>query len=67
MRESLPLVFKYECKGLTRGSSIDFLSVYPGEEEFLYPPLTYICFKGRAEEEHDGRKVTVIRVEPQKA
>ena len=58
-----PLVFKYECKGLTRGCSIDFLSVYPGEEEYLYPPLTYICYKSC--EIIEG--VTVISVEPQKA
>ena len=58
-----PLVFKYECMGLTRGCSIDFLSVYPGEAEFLYSPLTYICYKGSSVE--DG--VTVISVEPQRA
>ena len=58
---------RYECKGLTRGCSIDFLSVYPGEEEALYPPLTYIYFKSREVEEYEGCMVTVIAVEPQKA
>ena len=62
-KSGAPLVFKYECKGLTRGCSIDFLSVYPGEAEFLYSPLTYICYKGSSVE--DG--VHVISVEPQRA
>eukprot|EP00966_Prymnesium_polylepis_P121500 2807864-Prymnesium_polylepis.1 len=33
-KSAVPLVFKYETKGLTRGCSIDYLSVYPGEAEF---------------------------------
>lgn len=63
----VPLVLKFECKGLARGASIDFLSVYPTEEEFVYPPLTYVRCQGRAEEEYEGRMVTVVTVEPQKA
>ena len=62
-QSKVPLVFKFVVKGMTRGVSIDFLSVYPGEAEFLYAPLTYICYKG---ESKDG-DTTVISVEPQQA
>lgn len=62
-RSDTPLVFRYDTRGLTRGCSIDFLSVYPGEQEFLYPPLTYLFCKERVVE--DG--VTIIAVEPQQA
>ena len=38
-----PLIFKFETKDfMSRGADISFLSVYPGEEEALYPPLTYV-------------------------
>ena len=50
-------------EGMTRGCSIDFLSAYPGEAEFLYAPLTYIRHKATSTE--DG--ATVISVEPQQA
>jgi hypothetical protein len=31
------LVFKYKTSGLSRGVSIQFLSLYPKEVEFIYP------------------------------
>ena len=62
-KSEVPLVFRYDTKGLTRGASINYLSVYPGEDEFLYRPLTYICYK--KQETLDG--VTVVIVEPQNA
>lgn len=37
-----PLLFKYKTRGLTKGCSIKYLSVFPDEEEYLYPPLTYL-------------------------
>lgn len=58
-----PLVFKFENRGFTRGCSIDFLSVYPGEKEVLYAPLTYILYK----REYVEHNTTVIVVEPQQA
>jgi hypothetical protein len=33
----VPLVFKYKTFGLSRGVSIQFLSLYPKEVEYLYP------------------------------
>jgi len=32
-----PLVFKYKTLGLSRGVSIQFLSFYPKEVEYVYP------------------------------
>jgi Ca2+-binding EF-hand superfamily protein len=37
-----PLVFKFNTVGLTRGVKIQFLSLYPKEVEFIYPPLTFL-------------------------
>ena len=40
---ALPLVFKVVSQScMNRGADIAFLSVYPGEQEALYPPLTYL-------------------------
>ena len=33
-----------------RGVDISFLSVYPQEQEYLYPPLTYLSPTGRRSE-----------------
>eukprot|EP00747_Dinoflagellata_sp_TGD_P192645 gnl/TRDRNA2_/TRDRNA2_57751_c0_seq1.p1 gnl/TRDRNA2_/TRDRNA2_57751_c0~~gnl/TRDRNA2_/TRDRNA2_57751_c0_seq1.p1 ORF type:complete len:455 (-),score=84.90 gnl/TRDRNA2_/TRDRNA2_57751_c0_seq1:43-1407(-) len=53
-----PLVLRYNTKGLTKGVSIKFLSVYPKEEEYLYPPGTMITFESM--EEMDGYKVVTV-------
>eukprot|EP00286_Rhodomonas_abbreviata_P022494 CAMPEP_0181301142 /NCGR_PEP_ID=MMETSP1101-20121128/7264_1 /TAXON_ID=46948 /ORGANISM="Rhodomonas abbreviata, Strain Caron Lab Isolate" /LENGTH=469 /DNA_ID=CAMNT_0023406423 /DNA_START=215 /DNA_END=1625 /DNA_ORIENTATION=+ len=57
-----PLVFKYKAKGLSRGVSIGYLSLYPGEEEFLYPPLTFLS--AEEDPEQDGN-ATILCVSPQ--
>jgi len=41
-KSDVPLVFKYKTEGLTCDCSIDYLSVYPGEAEHLYPPLRHV-------------------------
>jgi hypothetical protein len=53
------LVFKYTTLGLTRGVKIQFLSLYPKEVEFVYPPLTFLSFFGDTEEE----TVTIVEEE----
>mmetsp|Transcript_39299 Transcript_39299/g.78550 ORF Transcript_39299/g.78550 Transcript_39299/m.78550 type:complete len:1222 (-) Transcript_39299:192-3857(-) len=58
-----PLVFKYKTRGTNRGVSMRYLSVYPLEEEYLYPPLTYLLPERVYEE--DG--YTVVEVTPQMA
>jgi hypothetical protein len=37
-----PLLFQYKTRGLGRGVPLSFLSCYPKEEEFLYPPMTCV-------------------------
>lgn len=62
-----PLLFKFTASGMSKGVSLEFLSVYPLEEEYLYPPGTYLCPKRQVKKPSGGpnRKVDVIEVEPQ--
>ena len=50
---------------MDRGATIKWLSVYPGEEEVLYPPLMYIkpLLKQKIRG-HGGEVVTVKLVYP---
>ena len=36
------LIFEYYTPGHSKGVEIAAFSMYPGEREFLYPPLTYL-------------------------
>ncbi len=36
------LIFEYYTQGHSKGVEIADFSMYPGEREFLYPPLTYL-------------------------
>lgn len=48
---------------LTRGCDLQWLSLFPGEAETLFPPLTYIQPTGRQQlVEHNGCQVTVAEV-----
>ena len=49
---------------MQRGADIRFLSAYPGEKEYLLPPLTYLEPKGSEEVTIAGKTLTVIIVEP---
>ena len=59
---------------MCRGADISFLSAFPAEHEFVYPPLTYMQPTGRREliriaqgEAGEGSpeaEVTIIEVEP---
>ena len=61
----LPLVFKFETTDFTsRGADISFLSVYPGEQEALYPPLTYLHPVSSVEEPIGATVAHVITVKP---
>jgi len=45
------LLFKIHTTSfMTRGADISFLSAFPAECEYLYPPLTYLHPSGRASE-----------------
>jgi hypothetical protein len=48
-----------------RGPDISFLSAFPTEAEFLFPPLTYLQPTGRTQEvQVDGTTFEVIDVKP---
>ena len=54
---------------MDRGAALKYLSAFPAEEEFLYPPLTYLKPTGQQEVVTvpiDGAKVTfhVVEVTP---
>ena len=62
---SLPLVFRVVTKNcMARGADISFLSVYPSEQEFLYPPLTYLHCVKMERETLCGVQLLVATVEP---
>ena len=60
------LLFKLRTDSfMGRGASIQFLSAFPGEEEVLFPPLTYLKPMGRSEEIVLGeRTFTVVECVP---
>jgi hypothetical protein len=57
-----PLVFKYNTVGLTRGVKIQFLSLYPKEVEFVYPPLTFLSVVSKP---YVDGNVRIVEVMPQ--
>ena len=60
-----PLIFKFETKDfMSRGADIAFLSVYPTEQEALYPPLTYLRAVEMKKETLGGQEVVIATVEP---
>eukprot|EP01043_Picozoa_sp_COSAG02_P012855 COSAG02_NODE_505_length_20935_cov_38.509119_12_plen_571_part_00 len=62
---SLPLVFRIVTKNsINRGADISFLSVFPHEQEFLYPPLTYLHCVKMERETLCGVQMLVATVEP---
>ena len=62
------LLFKIKVpNALKLGANLQFLSAFPGEAEFLYPPLTYLQPTSRIQElisEKSGASLTIIEVEP---
>jgi len=45
------LIFRYTTRAHSKGVCIDFLSLYPKEKEYMYPPLTYLTFDEHAQDE----------------
>ena len=65
---TVPFLFQIETKDfLQRGADISFLSVYPDEQEMLYPPLMFLRSLRTAPtvEKIDGCYVQIVVVEPQ--
>lgn len=60
-----PLLFKFVSTSfMSHGADISFLSVYPGEKEVLYPPLTYLRPIKLYKETIGGAEFQVAEVEP---
>lgn len=60
-----PLLFKFVSKSfMSHGADISFLSVYPGEAEVLYPPLTYLRPIKISEKTIGTTVYKVVEVEP---
>ena len=55
-------ILRIEAQGLAMGVDIGFLSLYPKEQEFLYPPLTYLMQKDQVTVQ-DG--ITIVKITPQ--
>jgi len=63
-RAETRLIFKLVTNGfMERGASIAFLSCFPGEAEYVYPPLTYLRPTGMVEEIELPGGVRYIAVE----
>ena len=60
-----PLLFKFVSNSfMSHGADISFLSVYPGEKEVLYPPLTYLRPIKVSEETISTTVYKIVEVEP---
>ena len=44
--KALPIMFEFAMGDIDRGASISFISQYPGEDEILIPPLSYLEVTG---------------------
>jgi len=54
------LLFEYETQGKSTGVSLQYLSVYPKEQEFLYRPLTFLTANGDPYVQDGVRHVPVL-------
>lgn len=66
---SLGLIMKVRTSSfLERGADIQFISAFPGEKEFLYPPLTFLKPTNPNKEPVEvmikGSPFRVVEVEP---
>jgi len=58
------MLFRFATKSRSKGVSIDYLSLYPKEKEFLYPPLTGLTYDADSEmTTEDG--VIIVPILPQ--
>lgn len=60
-----PMILKLETKDfMSRGADISFLSVYPGESETLFPPLTFLRPISKERLVRNERTYLLVRCEP---
>jgi ankyrin repeat protein len=60
--KSIPTVFEIGLGAIDRGASVSFLSQYPGEEEILLPPRSYLEVVGGVSRQEAGPDGHLIRV-----
>lgn len=59
------ILFRLKTRSsMERGADITFLSTFPAEKEYLYPPLTYLQPGQLTPISLDGRQIKVLEVEP---
>lgn len=57
-KSPVPLIFRFEARGRSRGVEIGFLSLYPKETEFLYSALTGLILLNLSQkEEHQLHEI----------
>jgi hypothetical protein len=57
----MPTVFEIRVGAVDRGASLKFLSQYPGEDEILFPPMSYLEVTGETRmEAGPGGKTTRV-------
>lgn len=60
-----PMILKLETKDfMSRGADVSFLSVYPGEGEMLFPPLTFLRPITKETFVKNGKEYLLVRCEP---
>jgi len=65
--DSRALIFMLRAETFMQlGADLSFLSCFPEEKEFLYPPLTFLRPTGKTYTLwHDGTQYTVVEMHPQ--
>ena len=66
-RAEVRILFKVVTNSfMERGADLQYLSAFPGEVEYLYPPLTFLAPTGVQEsvKTRDGVTFTVFEVKP---
>ena len=57
-------LLRAQLHDIIKGANIGWLSVYPNEQEALYPPLTYLRSVKAENESIGGLTILVATVEP---
>ena len=64
-KSDTPLIFRFKIDSpMELGVDIKWLSMYPDESEFLYPPLTFIKPLYKQEIKNTGKLGYVVTVTP---
>ena len=59
----LPTVFEIEVGKTSIGADVSFLSQFEAEKEYLYAPLAYLEVAGQELSVHEGKELSVLRIQ----